>query len=222
MPHRKEFENLLNKAQDEAHQDNKAFDEAQAKIANIKGADIARKEYGEIGDKEARGGLSLEETAALLKENGYLDTSFEGKEVHELVMRALSKEEAIDEYKKSGGETFVWNEMEMNMPYTIPNAENLYVMIMSFNKEIRSDEALAEMDKLGVRPLTYEELIQYGIAHPSHQEQKYFVGLGSKHPLEGSMRAPTLNDDVGFGRRLKASPCDGVWRDNYRFLVVRK
>lgn len=163
----------------------------------------------------------LDEAKDRLKGAGYLDTSFEGKETHTLAMRPLSKEEAFAEYRTSGGKTWVWDEMENNMPYSTPKAETLDVMIMNFNKGIKSDEALAEMDNLGVRPLTYEELIQYGIAHSSHQEQKWLVGLGTKHTLGGDPRAPVLRFG-GDERSLVASHLGSEWGDGYRFPVVRK
>jgi len=163
----------------------------------------------------------LAPTLARVRDAGYLDTSFEGKETHHLAIEALPNEEAIERYKKSGGKTWVWDEMEKNMPYTTPKAENLDVMIMNFNKSIGSDEAIAEMDRLGVRPLTYEELIQYGIAHPAHQEQKVLIGLGSKHTLGGNPRAPILSV-LGVERDLDANHWGGDWDDRYRFPVVRK
>lgn len=164
---------------------------------------------------------SREYLIARLKDAAYLDTSFEGKETHSLTMRPLSKEEAFAEYRTSGGKTWVWDEMENNMPYSTPKAETLDVMIMNFNKGIKSDEALAEMDNLSVRPLTYEELIQYGIAHPSRQEQKWLIGLGTKHTLGGRPLAPVLGFDGGV-RDLDAVRWGGEWGDGYRFPVVRK
>ncbi|MFZ2303478.1 MAG: hypothetical protein WAV98_01650 [Minisyncoccia bacterium] len=165
----------------------------------------------------------LAETVARLKEAGYLDTSFEGKGVHELTMRPLSKEEALAEYRTSGGKTYIWDDLEKNMPYATPSPEKLDVMIIDFGKTIGSDEALAEMDALGVRPLTYEELIQYGIANPSHQKQDLFIGLGTKHTLVGSPRTPVIGYD-SRGRVLGANH----WVDNWGagnccyFPVVRK
>lgn len=107
------------------------------------------------------------------------------------------------------------------MPYAVPKAETLAVMIMNFGKSIGSDDALAEMDKLGVRPLTYEELIQYGIANPEHQKQKWLVGLGTKHTLGGNPRAPYLGF-VGGGHRLGARGWGVDWDGRCRFPVVRK
>lgn len=164
----------------------------------------------------------ITETIDRLKEAGYLDTSFEGKESHHLEMRSLTKEQSLDEYRNSGGETYVWDDLEKNMPYTTPKTETLDVMILNFGKNIGSDEALAEMDKLGVRPLTYEELIQYGITHPDHQMQNYLIGLGTKHGLDvAGPCAPSLGFD-GAVRRLDAGHWGGVWGGRFRFLVVRK
>lgn len=180
----------------------------------------------------------LAETLARLRKKGYLDTSFEGKEVHELATRSLSKVEALAEYKKSGGEAWVWSELEKNMSYSTPKAESLDVMILNFRKSIGSDEAVAEMDALGLRPLTYEELIQYGTTYPSHQKQKGLVALGNKYTLGVYVYAPvlTFGSDLRMlvpylwgtiGRVLSALPWSRSWGNgwffgDYRFLVVRK
>ena len=216
MPHHREgIQEQLDKAYDEGHRDNEAMKEAKAKIAEIK---------GKTGETEREFVSSPEQAEALsrLRDAGYLDTSFEGKEVHELIMRALPKDEALAEYMASGGKTWVWDELEKNMPYTTPEAKTLDVMMVNFNKAIGSDEAIAEMDALGVRPLTYEELIQYGIAHPSHQEKKILVGLGSKHTLVGSPLAPSLGVSDDGGRELFASRSGRCWGVGSAFPGVRK
>jgi len=164
----------------------------------------------------------LESTIARVREAGFLDASFEGKETHRLAIEALPKEEAIEAYRKSGGETYIWAELEKNMPYTTPKAEKLDVILLGFGKSVTSDEALAEMERLGVRPLTYEELIQYGIVNPEAQKKNPHVALGSKHSLGGNPRAPVLVV-VGVDERdLDASPWGNDWGEGCRFPVVRK
>ncbi|MBI5798560.1 MAG: hypothetical protein HZB10_01345 [Candidatus Yonathbacteria bacterium] len=153
----------------------------------------------------------------------HIYTSFpEGKiKKTEMTVHPLLKEEALEAYRKSGGDTWIWPELEKNMPYTTPKEDVLDVFLLGFGKSVSSDDALAEMDRLGVRPLTYEELIQYGIVDPESQKKNTLVALGSKHSLRGGPRAPTL--DVGGDKRcLGANFWDDGWYDRYRFPVVRK
>ena len=210
---------------DGAIEDDANLDDAREQIEKLTAEiDQYKNQIAEITEvtEEERESISSSLELARIRDAGYLDTSFEGKEVHRLVIEPLTKEEALDRYKNSGGKTWVWNELEKKMPYTIPTAETLDVMIINFNKDIGSDEAIAEMDKLGVRPLTYEELIQYGIAHPEHQKQKIFVGLGSKHTLDGNPRAPILGVNDDGERSLDAFHWGFGWVGRYRFPVVRK
>lgn len=159
-----------------------------------------------------------------VRASGYLDTSFDGKEVHPLAIRSLTKKEALDEYRKSGGK--IWDELEKNMPYVVPEPRGLSVMILDFGKRIRYCKALAEMDVLGVRPLTYEELVQYGVVYPIHQRRKDLVGLGTKHVLNAllfrSPHVPFLCAHDDGERNLDARATDLPLHAENRFLVVPK
>lgn len=220
--HREGIQNELDKAYDEGHRDNEVFDEAQVKSegeTHISDEDIE----SQLSVEEKEISPELAETIARLKGAGYLDTSFEGKEFHRLEMRPLSKEEAIVEYKNSGGKTMVESRLEAFKPYAVPKTENLEVMMMNFKGGRGSESFIKEMNRLSVRPLTYEELIQYGIAHPSHQEQEVLVGLGSVHfGFSGDESAPMLcvSGDV---RRLAAGVNADDWSGfSSLFPVVRK
>lgn len=155
-----------------------------------------------------------------IRASGYLDTSFDGKEVHRLLIRQLTKEEAFDEYRTSGGDTWVWNRLEKNIPYAILKVGILDVMFLGFGRSIGSDEGVAIMDNLGVRPLVFEEHIQLGILRPSYQEKNPLVAL-TKYTLVGNPHAPILRFDDD-GRDLDAIHWGDEWDDGYRFPVVRK
>lgn len=188
----------------------------------------------EPGYKEGIGllglyGFPLPQTAFDLvldrvRASGYLDTSFDGREVHPLVIRPLTKEEAFTEYCNSGGKTWILNELEENMPYAVLKAEALNVMILNFGREIGSDFALAVMDKLGVRPLIYEELIQYGILYPGHQSLKILVGIGTihMHDLVGVTYTPILSGGNNSIRSLGLYYLSHTLGGRCRFLVVPK
>ena len=208
MPHHREgIQEQLDKAYDEGHEMNEAIDVVEA----------TKEERGHMDDKEMRGELSLEETVALLKDKGYLDTSFEGKEVHELAMRPLTEEQALNEYRNSGGE-IRYSVIKENFPYTMSKQENLDVMIMKFDRIIRdSDDIFVEMSNLGVRPLTYEELIQYVIANPSNEQ--LLVALGSKH----DHAAPRIWSMGRHGDKRALDTVSWISRsEGDRFPVVRK
>ncbi|MBI5798954.1 MAG: hypothetical protein HZB10_03405 [Candidatus Yonathbacteria bacterium] len=161
--HREGIQEQLDKAYDEGHRDNEAIDTDK----------IVRAEMGHVDDKEMRGVLSLEETTALLKEKGYLDTSFEWKEVHELEIEPFSKEEALDEYKSNGG--IVWPTAEELIAFWYETQrEGKSVEVLTLNKNC-SDDELREM---GVRSISPAEVIQYGIRYPEHQSQNVLLSSG--------------------------------------------
>lgn len=141
--HREGIQNELDKAYAEAHEDNKEMKESEAKTA----------EKSSVSHE-------LAETIARLRDAGYLDSSFEGKEVYPLVVRALSEEEAVEEYKKSGNK-FVYDGMKMSDLYEKPKEETLNVMIMTFSDtddeedDMGSRDVIGVMDNLGVSPVTY-------------------------------------------------------------------
>lgn len=159
----------------------------------------------------------------LAKENNCIarpDLFFEGKVFHNLEIEPLTKSEALKKYKDSGGSTWIWDELEKNMPYTPPSRKSLNVNILSFSRDISSEDAIKEMDKLNVRPLTYEELIQFGITYPEFQKQNPLIALGSKQVLSGLLQVPKL--DGGSARGLDANDWIDDWIGNFRFPVVSK
>lgn len=169
--------------------------------------------------------IVLEQTIARLRALKYLDTSFEGKEVHRVIIEPLSKGEAFDRYckLKHGRRPVVWGEVVRQMSYTIPEGKTLDVMIMKFNRDINNAEATAEMNALGVRPLSGEEIIQYGIVHPLHQKKKSFVGLGSIYAGDFD-RTPcrSLVLFMDWGRQLALHWGVNGSHKSYRFPVVCK
>lgn len=234
------------KAYDQADEDNENLADASEQIEKLKkeiegykyqigeitGVTEGEREEEREARREALAFPSLVEVIARCKAAGYLDTSFEGKETHPLTIRPLTEKQAFDEYYNSGGKTFISEELGVDMEYAVPEAEQHNVMILNFGKDIGRDEALAEIDKLGARPLTGEELIQYGIIHPSHQEQKLLVGLGTDYTvydhdlLDDDTHVPFLGVSVlganGGVRFLEAHDGGSGFHGEYRFPVVCK
>jgi hypothetical protein len=83
------------------------------------------------------------------------------------------------------------------------------------------DAVLAEMDRLGLRPALYEELLGFAAQYPDEQRKYPIVALGSETRVGGFRSVACLWGD-GPGRSLGLRWVDGDWHDYYRFLAVRK
>lgn len=95
-------------------------------------------------------------------------------------------------------------------------------LLKHFNRAIESDDAIAEMDKLGYRPATHLEAYAFAKANPELQRKFWIVALGSfvVHDghrfvavLRGSSQRRFLDTSLWFL---------GEWDSSRRFLFVRK
>jgi hypothetical protein len=89
------------------------------------------------------------------------------------------------------------------------------------DRDASTDEVLAEMDRRGLRPALYEELLGFAEKYPDEQRKYPIVALGSEACVDGGRRVASLWHD-GFGRCLCLGWVDGGWYGCCRFLAVRK
>ena len=89
------------------------------------------------------------------------------------------------------------------------------------SRDASTDEVLAEMDRKGLRPALYEELLGFAEKYPDEQRKYPIVALGSETHVNGIRNVAYLCDDDD-GRRLDLDWLDYDWDDYYRFLAVRK
>ena len=87
-------------------------------------------------------------------------------------------------------------------------------------------EILVAMKRRGVRPATFEELIAFARSFPDEQRKHQIVALGSVAQANG-YRFVTLIGELGEHTHERSIDLNGDddsydWKDNYRFLVVRK
>ena len=89
------------------------------------------------------------------------------------------------------------------------------------DRDASTDEVLAEMDRKGLRPALYEELLGFAEKYPDEQRKFPIVALGSEADVRGDRHVAFLwsGDD---GRSLGLSWVGLGWYDRYRFLAVRK
>ncbi|KKR48343.1 MAG: hypothetical protein UT86_C0007G0022, partial [Candidatus Magasanikbacteria bacterium GW2011_GWC2_40_17] len=85
-----------------------------------------------------------------------------------------------------------------------------------------TDEVLAEMDRHGLRPALYEELLAFGAKYPDEQRQFPIIALGSVwRGFGGRLRVAYLSRG-GSERSLSLYWFGGDWNGFCRFLAVRK
>jgi hypothetical protein len=98
------------------------------------------------------------------------------------------------------------------------------MLLKQFGREIKSDEAIAEMDRQGYRPATHLEAYAFASTYPELVHcQEWVIALGSSMPCEAGWAVSALASD--FDRRiLRSYPFFiGIrWRPDDRFLFVRK
>ena len=99
---------------------------------------------------------------------------------------------------------------------------NLIFLVKHFGREINSDDAIAEMNRLSYRPATHIEVYEFQKAHPDLQRQFSIVALGSFAMDVSNLCVAVLRSNSD--RRIFGH-CwfDYGWVDvACRFLFVRK
>ena len=99
---------------------------------------------------------------------------------------------------------------------------DLEIVLVHFNRDISSEDALKEMDALGLRPAKIEEPLAFGETHPDIQREFPIIALGSVwRGRNGDRGVPFL---VGWGGRrgLRLDWFEVGWIGRCRFAAVRK
>jgi len=98
---------------------------------------------------------------------------------------------------------------------------NKIFFVKHFGREINSDTAIAEMDRLDYRPATHIEACEFQKAHPYLQQQFCIVALGS-FAVVGCNQCVAVLDSNSVRRFFVNVWFDCVWDADRRFLFVRK
>jgi hypothetical protein len=96
------------------------------------------------------------------------------------------------------------------------------LLLVHFDRDIESDDAMAELDRMGLEPARLEHATAFGEKHPDVQRQYPIVFLGSVWSgPDGFRRVPYL-DRWSDGRRLYLDYWPDEWDRSCRFAAVRK
>jgi hypothetical protein len=96
----------------------------------------------------------------------------------------------------------------------------LIAELVHFDRNISSDDAVAELERRGLRPATITELLAFGAAQPKKQRKFPIVALGSVAELGGERDVPYLYGGAA-SRRLGLHWRSVDWRGDSCFLAVR-
>ena len=98
----------------------------------------------------------------------------------------------------------------------------LTIELVHFNRAISTEDALRELDRMGMRSAELHKLLAFGEKYPDVQREFPIVALGSvRQGRDGHRFVPCL-DGNGSGRDLRLHWIEGDWSDFYRFAAVRK
>jgi hypothetical protein len=129
----------------------------------------------------------------------------------------LSK--ALDQLIADGRFGWVYFEVKDLFTATLEaGIQSREIHLIQYNKEIRSADALVEMERQGFRPATLLELLWIGIQHPQLQPQFEIVALD----------VPSRNVIVVLSREDSSScnlctcPRGNYLGEHFRFAAVRK
>lgn len=140
---------------------------------------------------------------------------------------SVNYELSIEEAARLGGYNFINRDITSENFPTKPDGmiekKSITVELVHFNREISTDDALHELDKMGMRPAELRELLAFGQTYPDIQRKFPVIALGSFWQYRHSRYFPFLfsggsERDLRMGEEYK----DEGWGNLCRFAAVRK
>lgn len=111
---------------------------------------------------------------------------------------------------------------DKHFPQEKVGAEDVEIELVHLDRDISTDDALAELDKRGLRPANPAELLAFGATFPEVQREFPVIALGQywRHP-DGD-RGVVYLVRSGSKRRASLGWADDGWPRRCRFAGVRK
>ncbi|MBI4991797.1 MAG: hypothetical protein HZB99_01095 [Candidatus Harrisonbacteria bacterium] len=113
-----------------------------------------------------------------------------------------------------------------NFPTTRKDKANLVLELVYFDQALTSKEVLKELDKRGLRPAEFHELLAFGVKYPEEQRKYIIVALSSVWQLldgfSGSLYLFVNGDKRILGLDYFEYLHNSKWGTSCRFAAVRK
>lgn len=128
---------------------------------------------------------------------------------------------SLKEMVKAGNYDWVNDDItKKHFPVKGKGKQEATVTLFHFNRAVKSDEVIAEMDKQDFQPTKIEHLLALGEKCPDLQKEFPIVALGSvwQNP-NGNRNVPYLDWD-SVERKLNLNWLENDWNAEYRFVAV--
>ena len=112
--------------------------------------------------------------------------------------------------------------IQKNFPTNRTGKTECEIELVHFNRVVSTKEALAELDKRGLRPAELHELLALGAEHPKLQREFPIIGLGSVWRSSSGGRGCPYLLGSGSKRGLGLRWVEDGWGGSCRFAAVRK
>lgn len=146
-----------------------------------------------------------------------------GKKAKQSFQISFDWEISFDEMVKAGKYGYVnRNITQKNFPLDAEGKSEEEVFILHFDRNLTSEQAIAEMDKQGLRPATSTHALHFGAKHPEEQRKYPIIFLGSSWVSSGGRRIVPCLCVYGDKRKLYLGWFSGGWDADCRFAAVRK
>lgn len=111
---------------------------------------------------------------------------------------------------------------DKHFPQEKVGAEDVEIELVHLDRDISTDDALAELDKRGLRPANPAELLAFGATFPEVQREFPVIALGQFWRNPHGLRDVVCLGGHGCGRDAHLGWIDGGWNRRCRFAGVRK
>ena len=136
---------------------------------------------------------------------------------------SINYEMSIEELLRLG--KYDWSNNDItskHFPTKRTGEADITIELVHFGRNIGSDDAIKELDRMGLRPAEACELLKFGEKHPDVQREFPIAALGSVWRYLSGYRYVGCLYRSGAERHAYLRWFEGGWGDGWRFAAVRK
>lgn len=135
----------------------------------------------------------------------------------------VNYDQSIEDARKRGN--YDWENSDItskNFPTNRKGTADVTIKLVHFDRSISSENAIKELDKIGLRPAETHELLALGASYPELQREFPIIALGSVWRDRYVCRSVPYLRRCGSERRLDRDWFGNDWLEHCRFAAVPK